>query len=95
MIVTILVSTVPVLNQYYIVDSYRYQSTHQCILDECELGGFQYHPIFHNQYGFDMVNDIDGEPYTYIGPCGNGANCINHEIGWSCECIGNVTLTLP
>ena len=38
-----------------------------------------------------MENDIDGDPYTYIGPCGNGANCINHEIGWSCECIGRVT----
>ena len=62
-----------------------------CISDECEIGGFQYHPIFHNQYGFDMENDIDGDPYTYIGPCGNGANCINHEIGWSCECIGKVT----
>ena len=61
------------------------------ISDECEIGGFQYHPIFHNQYGFDMENDIDGDPYTYIGPCGNGANCINHEIGWSCECIGRVT----
>ena len=59
-------------------------------LDECEIGGFQYHPIFHNQYGFDLEKDVDGEEYTYVGPCGNNARCINHEIGYTCECLVKV-----
>ena len=42
-----------------------------------------------------MENDIDGDPYTYVGPCGSGANCINHEIGWSCECIVPQALPPP
>ena len=59
-------------------------------LDECEIKGFQYHPIFHNQYGFDLEKDVDGEDYTYVGPCGNNARCINHEIGYTCECLVKV-----
>ena len=59
-------------------------------LDECEIGGFQYHPIFHNQYGFNLEKDFDDEPYTYVGPCGNNARCINHEIGYTCECLVKV-----
>ena len=59
-------------------------------LDECAIGGFQYHPIFHNQYGFNLEKDFDDEPYTYVGPCGNNARCINHEIGYTCECLVKV-----
>ena len=57
------------------------------ILDECEIKGFQYHPIFQNQYDFDLDVDTDGDAYSYKGPCGASSTCINHEFGWTCECL--------